>query len=46
MTDISPLMIGSPETGLYKRHVRPLSHARPRKSEQRPALVIVTCAHH
>jgi hypothetical protein len=25
MTDISPFMIGSPETGLYKRHVRPLS---------------------
>jgi K+-transporting ATPase ATPase B chain len=25
MTDISPLMIGSPETGLYKRQLRPLS---------------------
>jgi high-affinity K+ transport system ATPase subunit B len=25
MTDISPLMIGSPETGLYKRDLRPLS---------------------
>ncbi len=25
MTDISPIMIGSPETGLYKRQLRPLS---------------------
>jgi potassium-transporting ATPase ATP-binding subunit len=25
MTDISPLMIGSPDTGLYKRQLRPLS---------------------
>jgi K+-transporting ATPase ATPase B chain len=25
MTDISPLMIGSPEAGLYKRQLRPLS---------------------
>ena len=25
MTDISPLMIGSPKTGLYKRQLRPLS---------------------
>jgi len=25
MTDISPLMIGAPETGLYKRDLRPLS---------------------
>ena len=25
MTDISPIMIGSPETGLYKRDLRPLS---------------------
>src|SRR5438309_10949645 len=25
MTDISPLVIGSPETGLYKRQLRPLS---------------------
>src|SRR6516225_7173202 len=25
MTDISPIMIGSPDTGLYKRQLRPLS---------------------
>ena len=25
MTDISPIMIGSPETGLYKRQLRPMS---------------------
>jgi len=25
MTDISPILIGSPETGLYKRQLRPLS---------------------
>ena len=25
MTDISPIMIGSPEAGLYKRQLRPLS---------------------
>src|SRR6202045_450977 len=25
MTDITPIMIGSPETGLYKRQLRPLS---------------------
>src|SRR6266446_5354971 len=25
MTDISPIMIGSPQTGLYKRQLRPLS---------------------
>src|SRR5262244_722568 len=25
MTDLSPLMIGSPETGLYKRQLRPMS---------------------
>src|SRR5947207_6170002 len=25
MTDISPIMMGSPETGLYKRQLRPLS---------------------
>ena len=24
MTDISPIMIGSPDTGLYKRQLRPL----------------------
>src|SRR5580692_11246565 len=25
MTDISPIMIGSPDTGIYKRQLRPLS---------------------